>query len=59
LRNEESNDVYSWPSIIKIIKSRRMRWACSMNVAKRNAYKILVRKVLVGGWVILKQILER
>jgi hypothetical protein len=24
--NKELNDLYSWPSIIRIIKSRRMRW---------------------------------
>jgi hypothetical protein len=27
LRNEELSDLYSSPSIIKIIKSQRMRWA--------------------------------
>jgi hypothetical protein len=27
LRNEELHNLYSSPSIIKIIKSRRMRWA--------------------------------
>jgi hypothetical protein len=27
LHNEELNDLYSLPSIIRIIKSRRMRWA--------------------------------
>jgi hypothetical protein len=27
LHNEELRDLYSSPSIIKIIKSRRMRWA--------------------------------
>jgi hypothetical protein len=27
LRNEELHDLYSSPSIIKIIKVRRMRWA--------------------------------
>jgi hypothetical protein len=27
LHNEELHDLYSLPSIIKIIKSRRMRWA--------------------------------
>jgi hypothetical protein len=27
LHNEELHDVYSSPSIIRIIKSRRMRWA--------------------------------
>jgi hypothetical protein len=27
LRNEELHNLYSSPSIIRIIKSRRMRWA--------------------------------
>jgi hypothetical protein len=27
LHNEELHNLYSWPSIIRIIKSRRMRWA--------------------------------
>jgi hypothetical protein len=27
LHNEELNDVYSLPNIIRVIKSRRMRWA--------------------------------
>jgi hypothetical protein len=36
----------SSPSIIRIIKSRRMRWAghAARMGAKRNAYKILVGK---------------
>jgi hypothetical protein len=46
LHNEELRDLYSSPSIIKIIKSRRMRWA--RHVArmweKRNAYSLLVGK---------------
>jgi hypothetical protein len=44
LHNEELNDLYSSPSIIRIIKSRRMRWAG--HVARigetRNAYRLLV-----------------
>jgi hypothetical protein len=44
LHNEEHRDLYSSPSIIRIIKSRRMRWA--VHVArvgeKRNAYRLLV-----------------
>jgi hypothetical protein len=44
LHNEELCDFYSSPSIIRIIKSRRMRWA--RHVArmgeKRNAYRLLV-----------------
>ena len=27
LHNEELNDVYSLPIIVRVIKSRRMRWA--------------------------------
>jgi hypothetical protein len=44
LHNEELHGLYSSPSIIRVIKSRRMRWAG--NVARmgevRNAYNILV-----------------
>jgi hypothetical protein len=46
LHNEELRDLYSSPSIIRIIKSRRMRW--SRHVArmgeKMNAYRLLVGK---------------
>jgi hypothetical protein len=46
LHNEELRDLYSSPSIIRIIKSRRVRWA--RHVArmgeKRNAYRLLVGK---------------
>jgi hypothetical protein len=46
LHNEELRDLYSSPSIIRIIKSRKVRWA--RHVArmgeKRNAYRLLVRK---------------
>jgi hypothetical protein len=41
LHNEELHDLYSSPSIIRIIKSRRMRWAARMG-KKRNAYTLLV-----------------
>jgi hypothetical protein len=46
LHNEELRDLYSSPSIIRIIKSRRMRWAghVSRMGEKRNAYKLLVGK---------------
>ena len=27
LRNEELNDLYSSPNVVRVIKSRRMRWA--------------------------------
>jgi hypothetical protein len=42
--NEELHNLYASPDIIRMIKSRRMRWAeygASMG-EMRNAYKILV-----------------
>jgi hypothetical protein len=44
LHNEEFHNMYSSPSIIRMIKSRRMRWAWHVTRTgeKRNAYKILV-----------------
>jgi hypothetical protein len=44
LHNEELNDLYSSPNIIRVIKSRRMRWAghVARTGAKRGAYRILV-----------------
>jgi hypothetical protein len=54
LDNEEFPDLYSSPSIIRIIESRRMRWAgqvARMGV-KRNVYRLLMgrpeRKILLG-----------
>jgi hypothetical protein len=46
LHNDELRDLYSSPSIIRIIKSRRIRWAGHVTRMreKRNAYKILVGK---------------
>jgi hypothetical protein len=44
LRNEELHNVYSSPSIIRMIKSRRMRWTGHVASVgdKRNEYRILV-----------------
>jgi hypothetical protein len=44
LHNEELRDLYSSPSIIRIIKSRRMRWAghVARMGEKINAYRLLV-----------------
>jgi hypothetical protein len=36
LRNEELNDLYSSPNIIRVIKSRRMRWAGHVACVKRG-----------------------
>jgi hypothetical protein len=46
LHNEELHNLYSSPSIIRIIKSRRMRWAghVARMGTKRNIYRILVGK---------------
>jgi hypothetical protein len=46
LQNEELHDLSSWPSIIRIIKSRRMRWAghVARMGEKRNMYRLLVGK---------------
>jgi hypothetical protein len=46
LHNKELRDLYSSPSIIRVIKSRRMRWArhVARMVEKRNACRIFVGK---------------
>jgi hypothetical protein len=46
LHNEELRDLYSSSSVIRIIKSRRMRWAChaARMGEKRKAYRLLVGK---------------
>jgi hypothetical protein len=43
LHNEELRDLYSSPSIIRIIKSRRMGHVARIG-EKRNAYRLLVGK---------------
>ena len=46
LHNEELDDLYSSPNIVRVIKSRRLRWAG--HVARmeegRGMYKVLVEK---------------
>jgi hypothetical protein len=46
LHNEELHNLYSSPSTIRIIKSRRMRWAghVARMGKKRNVYRLLVGK---------------
>jgi hypothetical protein len=46
LHNEELHDLYSSPSIIRMIKSRRMRWAGRLAGMreKRNVYRLLIGK---------------
>jgi len=46
LHNEELNDLYCSPNIVRVIKSRRMRWAghVARMGEKRGAYRVLVGK---------------
>jgi hypothetical protein len=46
LHNEELHNLYSSPSIIRIINSRRMRWAghVARMREKRNVYRLLIGK---------------
>jgi len=46
LHNEELNDLHSSPNIVRVIKSRRMRWAghVARMREERGAYRVLVGK---------------
>jgi len=70
LHNEELNDLYSSPNILRVIKSRRMRWAGHVaqmdeemgcigsglgNRRERNHWEDLG----VDGWIILGRISRR
>jgi hypothetical protein len=70
LHNEELRDLYSLPSIIRIIKSRRMRWAG--HVARMGEREMCIgywwesqrerdhyEDQDIGGWTILKWIFWR
>ena len=70
LHNEELNDLYCSPNIVRVIKSRRMRWAghvASMEKG-RGVHKVLVGKhegkshwgdQEVDGRIILRWILRK
>jgi hypothetical protein len=69
LHNEKLHNLYSSLSIIRIIKSRRMRWAghVARMVEKKIVHMILLESQKerdhwkdqdVGGWTILKWILR-
>jgi hypothetical protein len=47
LRNEELNDLCSSPNVIRVIKSRRMRWAghVARMGDRRGAYRVLFRRL--------------
>jgi hypothetical protein len=46
LHNEELNNLYSFPDIVRQVKSRRMRWAghVARMGEERKVYKVLVGK---------------
>jgi len=46
LHNEELNDLYPSPSIVRVIKSRRMRWVghVARMGERRGVYRVLVGK---------------
>jgi len=46
LQNEELNDLYCSPNIVRLIKSRKMRWAghVARMGERRGVYKVLVGK---------------
>jgi hypothetical protein len=54
LQNEEINSLYSSPNIIRVVKSRRMRWAGHVVYTgeRKAVYRVLVRncegKILLG-----------
>jgi hypothetical protein len=50
LHNEELNDLYSSPNIVRVIKSRRMRSAGHVACMgeERGAYRVLVGKETTG-----------
>jgi hypothetical protein len=45
LHNEKLNDLYSSPNIVRVMKSRRMRWAghAARMGERRGAYRVLVK----------------
>ena len=47
LHNEELNDLYPSPNIVRVIKSRRMRWAGHVACMgeERGVYRVLVGKL--------------
>ena len=70
LHNEELNDLYTSPIVVRVIKSRRMRWAgyVARMGEERGVYRVLVGKseirdhwgdLGVDGWIILGWISRR
>ena len=69
LHNEELNDLHSSHSIVRVIKSRRMRWAgqVARMGERRSVYRVLVGKLErghlgdpgVGGRIILRWVFRK
>ena len=70
LHDEELSDLYSSPNNVRLIKSRRMRWAghVARTVEERGVYRVLLGKpegrnhwgdIGVDGWIILGWISRR
>ena len=70
LHNEELNGLYCLLNIVRVIKSRRMRWAGHVTRMgeERGVYRVLVGKpesknhwgdIGVDGWIILGRICRR
>jgi hypothetical protein len=69
MHHEELHNFCSLPSIIRMAKSRRMRWIwhVAQMGKKRNSYRLFIgmpergcyESQDMGGWIILRWILER
>jgi hypothetical protein len=51
LHNDEFHSLYSSPNIVRVIKSRRMRWAGHVTCLgeERGVYRVFVRRPEVKG----------
>jgi len=53
LHNEELNDLYSSPTIVRVIKSRRMRWTGHVaRMGEERGERDQWGDLGVGGWII-------
>ena len=67
LHNEELNDLYSSPNLVRVIKPRRMRWAghVARMGEEREVYRVYRREgnhwgdLGIDGWIILGWIYRR